>query len=106
VKWIRLEQRTFNMMTMISERRTYLIGGIYIGAGVVMIILGLDGWVVNHDLLATLSPILQGTGYNSVLSFLDTLTMIFLLVAVGGFLFLIYGVVGLFRRGRWFAPRA
>lgn len=90
---------------VISERRTYLIGGIYIGAGVVMIILGLDGSIVNNDLFSTLRPILQGSDYSSVLSFLSTLTTVYLLIAAAGFLFLIYGIIGLARRRGFTFPR-
>ncbi len=90
---------------VISERRSYLIGGIYIGAGVVMIILGIDGWIANSDLLATLNPVLKGTNYSTILSFLDALSTVFLFVAIGGLVFLIYGIVWLARREGWFTSK-
>ncbi len=90
---------------VISERRNYLVGGIYIGAGAVMIILGLDGWIANSDILGTLSPVLEGTRYESLLSFVGTLSTVLLLVAIGGLAFLIYGVAWLARRERWFTSK-
>ncbi len=90
---------------VISERRNYLVGGIYIGAGVAMIILGLDGWIADSDILRTLTLVLQGTDSESVLSFVRTLSTVLLLVAIGGVAFLIYGVAWLARREGWFTSK-
>lgn len=83
-------------MKSMSERKTHLINGIFIGVGLMIILDGFLTWFGANYLLGTLVSVLEERGYSipsSALINLNQITLLCAVMIVLGFVFLLVGVI-------------
>lgn len=79
-----------------SERKTHLINGVFIGMGMMIVLDGFLAWFGANSLLGTLVSVLEQRGYSipsSALIDLNQMTLLCAVMIVFGFVLLLVGVI-------------